>query len=174
MTFGFIYTGENRAKVSDEIRKQLEENTWIIRPEIVAKNPDKYGEIFGKNPDKIPEKMPEYSGKNTGNSPELSQKISEKVLEKPSKLVVKKPENSTNYDVNTLEYCCKTLEKLVVSDGGSIKLTDKGLVLKSNPNYPVFRLKFCPNCGVNIEHEDDTFVQKSAPEVKEIQRDKPK
>lgn len=175
MTFGFVYNGEEQiVGISEEIRRDLLKNTWIIHGENIGKSPDKYGEIFGKNPDKFPEKSQNISGNNTGKILEKSENNSGKVLEKPKEMLVNKPEKSDNYDANTIEYCCVTLEKLVVSDGGSIKLTDKGLVLKSNPGYPVFRLKYCPNCGTRIYHQDTHFVEKSAPEVKEIQRDKSK
>ena len=173
--FGFIYNGEEQiVGISEEIRRELLKNTWIIHGESIGKSPDKFGEIFGKNPDKIPEKMPENPGKILEKDPESFRFSKEKMPEKPEKMLVNKPEKSDNYDVNTLEYCCKILEHLVVVDGASIKLVDNGLVLKSNPGYPAFRLKYCPNCGVPIEHDEidkeDIDVQKP----KEIQRDKPK
>ena len=216
MTFGFVYNGEEQiVGISEEIRRDLLKNTWIIHdmnacnlreisknntgnisekyPENVGKNTDKLPEYILENPDKYPEnsiesiriikekyarnsleKSQNISGNNTGKILEKSENNTGKVLEKPKEMLVNKPEKSDNYDANTIEYCCVTLEKLVVSDGGSIKLTDKGLVLKSNPGYPVFRLKYCPNCGTRIYHQDTHFVEKSAPEVKEIQRDKPK
>jgi len=129
----------------------------------------------------IPENV---SGKSLGNSQDISRNLSgisqdfpktfpENSDKVPKTFVVNKPKNSENYDVNTLDYCCKILEHLVVGDGGSIKLIAQGLVLKSNPGLPVFRLKYCPNCGTKIEHSDTDFVEKSVPEVKEILRDKP-
>ena len=168
MTFGFYQDGEQKLiGISDELLKQLEENTWIIHDKNVIK-------MLGKslnNPGIIPEKSQNISGNNTGNSPENIHKMTEKVLEKPDKLVVNKPQNSTNFDANIIEYCCKILEHLVVSDGGSIKLTNLGLTLKSNPTYPVFQLKYCPNCGTKIEQNAPDYVEKPVPEPKEILRD---
>lgn len=120
---------------------------------------------------KIPEKMPENPQKNAEKMPENVHKLTEKVLEKPEKMVVKKPANSDNYDVNTLEYCCKVLKHLVIGDGRAIKLNQNGLVLVNNPDNPVFQLKYCPNCGTEIEQKDSNFVEKYPPEPKEILRD---
>ena len=180
--FGFIYDSnkklERAVENEEEYRRMLEQNTWIIHGENIGKSPDKLPENIQKSSYNFPEKSQNISGNNTGKILEKSenntQKVTEKVLEKPEKMLVNKPEKSDNYDVNTLEYCCKILEHLVVVDGASIKLVDNGLVLKSNPGYPAFRLKYCPNCGVPIEHDEidkeDIDVQKP----KEIQRDKPK
>lgn len=139
--------------------------------ENVGKNPDKFPENSEDNFRKNVEKSVEISRKNAEKSPELSQKITEKTLEKVEKMVVKKPENSSQYDVNTLEYCCRILKHLVIGDGRAIKLNANGLVLVNNPDNPVFRLKFCPNCGTEIEQPSDNFVEKSVPEPKEILRD---
>ena len=157
-----------------ELWDKIAENTWIIHGENIGKSPDKFPELFGNNSRIISEKSQNISGNNTGKILEKSENNPGKVLEKPSKLVVKKPQNSDNFDANTLEYCCKKLEHLVVADGGSIKLTNLGLVLKSNPTYPVFQLKYCPNCGTEIEQNAPDYVEKPVPEPKEILRDKPK
>lgn len=119
--------------------------------------------------------MSEKSQNNPGKNARISQNNSgnntEKVLEKPGKLVVIKPENSDNYDVNTLDYCCNILKHLVIGDGRAIKLNANGLVLVNNPDNPVFRLKYCPNCGKEITHDDQSFVEKIPEEPKEILRD---
>ena len=149
---------------------------------MIEKFPENLGNILEKTPEIILnnsriicgnslEKSRNNPGKMPEKSPELSQKITEKTLEKVEKMVVKKPENSSQYDVNTLEYCCRILKHLVIGDGRAIKLNANGLVLVNNPDNPVFRLKFCPNCGTEIEQPSDNFVEKSVPEPKEILRD---
>ena len=173
--FGFIYDSnkklERAVENEEEYRRMLAQNTWIIHGENIGKSPDKLPENIQKSSYNFPEKSQNISGNNTGNSPENIHKMTEKVLEKPDKLVVNKPQNSTNFDANIIEYCCKILEHLVVSDGGSIKLTNLGLTLKSNPTYPVFQLKYCPNCGTKIEQNAPDYVEKPVPEPKEILRD---
>ena len=171
MRYGFTVDLNKKVWVDDTIYQKIVENTWIIRPENIGKSPDKFPELFGNNARIIPEKSQNNLGKNARISPELLEKMSEKILEKPSKMIVNRPEKSDNYDANTLEYCCKILEHLVVSDGASIKLTNLGLILKSNPTYPQFRLKYCPNCGTEIEQNAPDYVEKPVPEPKKIRRD---
>lgn len=170
LRWGFTVDLNKKIWVDDTMYQKIAGNTLIIK-DINAYN---LLEISRNNTGIIPEKSQNISGNNTGKILEKSENNPGKVLEKPSKLVVKKPKNSQNYDANTLEYCCKTLEHLVVVDGASIKLVDNGLVLKSNPGYPAFRLKYCPNCGAVIEHDEVDKEDLDVQKPKEIQRDKPK
>ena len=81
--------------------------------------------------------------------------------------------SSGNYDTEELEYCCPELKSLVIGDGGAIKLNEKGLVLRANPDHVSRRLNFCPNCGAPVEHEDKTVMEQTAFEApKPLQRDK--
>ena len=78
--------------------------------------------------------------------------------------------SSGNYDTEELEYCCPELKSLVVVDGGAIKLNEKGLVLRANPEKQPRRIKFCPECGKGVEH-DDTIPEVPAEAPKPLQRD---
>lgn len=78
---------------------------------------------------------------------------------------------SGNYDTEELEYCCPELKSLVIVDGGAIKLNEKGLVLRANPEKQPRRLKYCPMCSTEIIHEDTTVQEPPLEQPKPLQRD---
>ena len=90
---------------------------------------------------------------------------------------VSKPPGSANYDADYLAYCCLELKHNVIGDGGAIVLIDKGLCLRTNNRaIDQRRVKFCPECGQQITHEDFGNVEVDPPvaDTKQILRDKPK
>jgi hypothetical protein len=82
------------------------------------------------------------------------------------------PDGSKGYDVHGLTYCCKELESDLITDGAAIVLIDEGLCLRSNIPGPHRLLKFCYNCGKEVQHSDNmAIVDKPIEEVKEAVRD---
>jgi hypothetical protein len=85
---------------------------------------------------------------------------------------VKLPDGNQGYDVGELDYCCSELESDLITNGAAVILIDEGLCLRSNLPGPHRILKFCYNCGQEIQHSDNmVIVEAPIEEPKEPVRD---